>query len=256
MADEELPLVAENIYGYRAWYCQWNQAEKPEPLLTGLVYQAPWRPGVQDAMCASAMDYDALADMAKQAGVTPPPPHKPPARHCRCGFWCYLNPIYGLHEADILGGPKVYLDVPGEKEGHMVTGVIRVSGTVEECTQGYRAERAEIVALSPPRFVWPEVLYLLPARRFGWPTMLPRFQPVSYPSGGLLRDTFEFPQLDQLGDAYGVPVFDSFQEMAAHFTPDRPVPSADEISKALHQGFDAYGNLLSKYQALDEKGTQ
>jgi hypothetical protein len=132
----EWDLAVGEIIGYRWW--QVVVAPCWEVNVGRLVGQvAPWNPGVNEAKClkVTVSDYR----------VWPPQEvwresfHKPPVEYpepCGCGYWAYWSP--GC--SNPLGVMSPF--------GHSAFGVIRASGRVVIGEKGFRAEKAEILAVT------------------------------------------------------------------------------------------------------------
>lgn len=70
-------------------------------------------------------------------GSVPVPPHRPALPSCVCGFYAYTD------EASLLANSRPYGDV--------VFGIVRAYGRITQGTKGFRAETAEVVALTRPQ---------------------------------------------------------------------------------------------------------
>ena len=145
------PLVADSITGLRSF--------RVDSLgrLTGVSYQRVWRPGVNEASChdRSAVgtltfggvsltnyitsftfgtDGDDGKITASAKPASEPVEHQVASLDCTCGFYAYTdresNPYHAMHEG--------------------VLGIVRGSGVATVGRRGFRAERAEIVALVDP----------------------------------------------------------------------------------------------------------
>ena len=162
------PLVAGDITGVRSF------AVDKLGRLTGVSHAKVWRPGVNTAECPHARVAVKAADAAKAeregdddgpdmeafrrsvhrslmnsywlaGGILRHDPspvrsdeHRPGSTGCQCGFWAYFD-----GSDDFSGDDRV-------------TGVVRGSGVVTVGTKGFRAERAEVVALVAPDHDEPE----------------------------------------------------------------------------------------------------
>lgn len=117
--EPEAPLFTECVIGYRHWRLDdWVL----RPRLIG----PPWRPGVNTAICDKQSAY-ALGIGA----VIDPRPHRAPGACCDCG-------LYALHEPVSWGDP----------DGPAVFGAVAAWGDLRVHWQGFRAEKARIVALA------------------------------------------------------------------------------------------------------------
>lgn len=149
------PLVADSIVGARHFDVD------SLGRLCGVTHAAVWRPGVNEARCRkgepvqyamggalyglSPQSRRTLAQLAQwqSATITVEPDTEPDAvedthavasKDCACGFYAYTDTDLGYSR-------------PGR-----VVGIIRGTGVATVGTRGFRAERAEIVALvDPPR---------------------------------------------------------------------------------------------------------
>lgn len=133
----EVPFAAGCIYGLRAWDIT------DEGYLQSVSYAYNWTPGENPALCMVSHEYRRHLD-ALLFGATNVPPHilewaktHVAHKHCTCGF-------YGYWENDPLNG---YLYT---KRDSGVIGLIKAHGRVSYGRQGFRAAKAEIVALVDP----------------------------------------------------------------------------------------------------------
>lgn len=169
-------LVAGTALGYRWWTMRAPQlhlnpaaaAQEWEPgLLRGV--KDFWQPGVNRARC--------------QAGIRVPHPYDQiPHPGCADGFWAYWE----IQQHDM-----------GAASSLPVVGVVRASGQVIMGPRGFRAQKAEIVALHLPFRIQPDLPGTWqparpfspsrPARRFtGRVINFPGAPPLPYSLGGQL----------------------------------------------------------------------
>lgn len=128
------------VYGLRMWRMDhlgrlrarnWHNAE-------------PWRPGVNVAKCVPKQDEDYLSSFMRAAGMASPPKEKPkpthdvPSENCTCGFYAYTDDRHAETVSYHRNGDPVIL------------GIVKGSGRTLIGTQGFRCEKAEIVALRDP----------------------------------------------------------------------------------------------------------
>lgn len=119
-------FAAGEVYGLRMW-----KVDHLGRLRARNIDGAPaWRPGENLAVC---MDFYSGA-VATQKGVQK---HPAPADECRCGFYAY--------------NARDYVKNDQVSYPYCVMGVIKAYGRVLLGTKGFRAEKAEIVALRRSR---------------------------------------------------------------------------------------------------------
>lgn len=117
-------------------------------VLTGLVYRQPWAPGINEAMCPYSTGQAYAPDHWREPGIghsyfygheghKRSTPHKPGAMKCSCGFWLYHDLAMSAEWAKASGGCGV-------------VGLVHATGTMTRGTKGYRAQRAQIIALVAP----------------------------------------------------------------------------------------------------------
>jgi hypothetical protein len=126
------------VIGYRWW-----QAVSPgwganSGRLVGQI--APWDPGVNEAQCLRAVTVDYSRSWPPEVTwhEPAPPVHEPPVEYpepCGCGFWAYWDPTC----TNPLGANPF---------GHSAFGVIKASGRVVIGAKGFRAQTAEILAIT------------------------------------------------------------------------------------------------------------
>jgi len=174
--------------------------------ITGLSYRVKWHPDVNTAWChidtESAANTPDFVEWWDNVILTPPRPDHLMER-CNCGFWVYFG-----EGARSFSGP--------------VAGVVDGWGETIIGPEGFRCQKAKIVALAPSNTIrdW-EVQYNLM---------------TGY--GGL-------PNMDQVRARYpDVPWFNSTAEMLAEFPPERgeyPVrPSQTPTSHFANASFSGW----------------
>lgn len=87
----------------------------------------------------------------------PTPPHAPTYPECRCGFYAYTD------EKSLRSNSRTY--------GDTVFGLVRAYGLVTQGTKGFRAQKAEVVALTKPHSAVntrPDYQSLLAPRKAAW----------------------------------------------------------------------------------------
>lgn len=159
------PLVADSITGVRSF------SVDKLGRLTGVTHKKVWRPGVNTATCPTATVKVKAAKAEKKPGTvdltvdadmeafrvalrratqsfqpltyggwswhtteerTRTDEHRPGAQGCQCGFWAYFDGSDEFSSSD------------------RITAVVRGQGVVTVGSKGFRAEKAEIVALVDP----------------------------------------------------------------------------------------------------------
>lgn len=124
-------LLIEPIIGYR----EWEIKQGSNYWLNGIGVDYRWHKGVNTFRCFQ----DAK--------------HKKPKFNCSCGFWAYkdVTKIF-----DHLFSRLVYVKDIRDlfRSTTNIAGIVKLTGTIIEHEEGYRAEKAEIVEL----FVGPNLL--------------------------------------------------------------------------------------------------
>jgi hypothetical protein len=114
-------LALGEVYGLRVW-----KVDKYGRLRARHVETAkPWRPGVNVAKCHAVFGIGTEA-------------HESPDEKCTCGFYAYTEPDH------------IELQLTGRGQGPFIMGVVKATGRTLLGTQGFRSEKAEIVALQSP----------------------------------------------------------------------------------------------------------
>lgn len=110
----------EDIYATRSFKLVWTFREnKLIPELTGLTFDQPLKPGINEAQCPFARSK-----------------HKAPHPRCTCGFYCYDDPEGSLWPGRV------------QPRESIIDAVVRISGSVVVHGSGLRAQHIEIVAFS------------------------------------------------------------------------------------------------------------
>lgn len=210
-ADAEL-YVGLDLRGYRSWVPDWSEDGAPILRPVHRARLTPWTPGVNTARCYSEANPDvSSADL-------PQCPHP----YCACGYWGYVIPH---------GDGKSHLDIDVVTPT-LTTGVIHATGDVIMWPRGFRAEKAEIAALAPPREIDPILNRIASGRvhpdqiRWIWGQLEHAGRCACLWCRHERNDAVP-PSLAELGERYGVPVFDTFDAMVAQFPPthdDNEVP--------------------------------
>lgn len=188
--SEERVLIPGTLRGFR----QWNLTNRA--LFPVTIYRSrSWVPGWNRAVHVGAHEF---------------PDHRPPEVNCRCGFYAHYN---------------LYQGNPGR-----VTGVIEVAGRVQLHQTGFRAERARIVALSPPERMTERGIKFL---------------------------------MQQIGAVYGVPVMDLNQlareypdtDMGSLVPPREPEINLEEVAREMLQHEQEWvRQMVASWLQTQEKG--
>lgn len=158
----EPQLVPQDVTGYRAWRAVGHTIE-----LRSCGRNYYWRPGLNQAECING---HSIA------------PHIAPGRDCTCGF--YARTADDLHGYGMDG----------------IQGIIKASGRTVLGRNGFRAERARIVALYGSSWSGSYFEYL-------------NWENVAWANN--------FPEArEKLADYYGVPFFSTKEEAFEAFPPD------------------------------------
>lgn len=194
-SGSERPLIPGTLRGFREWL-----VIDPEGTLGALNYQwtdeatndprrpPDWTPGINEAVCMQGLH---------QA----PPGHHPGVADGRCcGFYAKYVPR-GLNET---ASPV------------RVTGIIEGSGRISLGTRGFRAQKAEIVAL-----VMDEKTLRVSRR------------PITFFTGKEFKTGGPVPTLAEIGERYTVPVFKDWGYALKMFPVQDLGAIAPEIADAL-----------------------
>lgn len=129
--DRSGEMVAATLRGYRSWQLK---KYKGKPALGSMGVATHWETKRLEAKCvtsgAGSMPPYVWGGMVR--GEMPPKNHSSPEIACRCGIYGWYEPEWALKEH---AGP--------------ILGVVEYSGKILLGTKGFRAEKAEIVALAP-----------------------------------------------------------------------------------------------------------
>jgi hypothetical protein len=136
--NPEVPTFSECVVGYRQWRVDaWQQLQPT----SGHTNHGGWIPGENVAQCA----YNCVAgeeELAKWVGIAPGfrhrpllEPHAPPHKDCQCGLYARfdLATCDDRHQSDIYP---------------LVGGAIAAWGDLEVHRDGFRAQRACVIALA------------------------------------------------------------------------------------------------------------
>lgn len=189
-------LVPGYAYGLRTWSLKRSDPQ----VLTGR-YGKDWTSGINEASCE------------KHTGEVP-------ERKCSCGYYGY----WSTHKTRIIEEAEQSPCVCSACiKVYTVAGVIRISGHVIVGTAGFRAQKAEIVALSLPMFLKDLDVRIDTFSRFIG------IQPeVLRTIWGLAKAENEAGCLDLddarswLLDKFHAPVFGSIEEMLREYPADPP----------------------------------
>lgn len=140
-AREDVPTFSECVIGYRQW-----SVDALDQLWPLTVRQRPWQPGINDAVCDRNAHHHnyflttaAMLYGAPSVPVRPPKRHSAPHKDCECGLyaWRCIRPEWITREGQL-------------REPHMppVVGAVAFWGDVRVHREGFRAEKACIVALA------------------------------------------------------------------------------------------------------------
>lgn len=117
-----MPDLIQPVVGYRVWLAS------DESLVSAGFGDMEWQPGTNEASCDG---YDRSADLflsrKPRLGVDP---HPAPDPGCGCGFYAYH-------------------DVPPH-DGRTIAGAVAAWGRIQVHHRGFRAEKAQIIALAIP----------------------------------------------------------------------------------------------------------
>lgn len=134
-------LAVGEVYGLRMWHMDkygrlrarnWEGAP-------------PWRPGVNEAKCVKRSTSDGYHfggglsfGMDYKYEVRNEPDHDVPSEKCTCGFYAYTDNLHAEVKSHAKNGEEPVL------------GIIKGTGRTLIGTQGFRCEKAEIVAFRDP----------------------------------------------------------------------------------------------------------
>ena len=135
-----MPDLIQAVVGFRRWRIEDGLLRS-----TG-AGQAIWDPGVTVAECETGTD-KASGDMIVYGDVEPTI-HPAPAPDCGCGLYAYHDP--GIRERDQmgLGFARLAASLGGHELPVEIAGAVAAWGRIEIHEDGFRAERARVVALA------------------------------------------------------------------------------------------------------------
>jgi hypothetical protein len=192
--------------GYRSFIADWDVNNSDVPVLRP-VHRGrlnPWKPGVNIAECYPRRDHQ---DTSVKEHCEPIP-HEP----CGCGFWAYYTPD---------GSDRRHLTMDAYASS-LVTGVVRASGEVVQFEDGWRAEKAEILAIAPPAAINAMLSAVLSSGGVDWVSWATRaINHAGYcPCIHCKHQRGKFPPgLKALAQRYGVPYYDTFDDMCEAHKP-------------------------------------
>lgn len=142
------PLTfSECIVGFRIWSIDAFGALRPQS-----VNHAPWVPGLNVAGCArQQMGLVFYLWNNSGYGGVPPEKHKAPHKNCECGLYARFD----VESLPLIDYESVATGTP------FVAGAIAAWGDVQVHRDGFRAEKACVVALAMPEAAPPELRDLL-----------------------------------------------------------------------------------------------
>jgi hypothetical protein len=138
--EQDAPVFSECVIGYRQW-----QVDALDQLWPITVAKRPWEPGINEAVCDAAhysgtYGFWATTQWPGQPAVErPKKAHKAPHKDCECGLyaWRRIKPEWRTGEGQLLAP---YMPP--------IIGAVAFWGDVRVHREGFRAEKACIVALS------------------------------------------------------------------------------------------------------------
>lgn len=223
--DDDVPLyLGLEMRGYRAWIADYD-GDTPvlRPIYRGRT--TPWLVGANNAACYVSPD-----GWGSDVPTTTHPDAPVPARNCGCGYWAYVTPD-GYSREMLEQDPYA---------SSLVTGVVLGSGRIELTEDGFRAQKAELVALGPPRRIHEAMQPTGHADTEQW-----RLNHLAYYKTRIehrghcpcvwCRDErgAQTPTLAELAVQYRVPYYSTYQEMCEEWTPThqpRPMPTWQSFS--------------------------
>lgn len=204
--------VGRELRGYRAWTPDWD-GDTPILRPISRARAVPWQPGVNVAQCYRDGEFNDAHPLAHADGTGAP------AEKCSCGFYGLYNPQHHAFNDTL---------VCGQYTPYLVTGTVQAEGVIRLWTEGYRSEKATITALSPPKYIDSDT-YLALNGIPQWHTHYTQ----SYRHYGAMctcvtcvRGKRTPPTLDQLAKRYGVPFYQTFDEMTKVLPPTETVHRA------------------------------
>jgi hypothetical protein len=196
--EQDAPVFSECVIGYRQW-----QVDALDQLWPITVAKRPWAPGVNEAVCdahhyANSFWMSTQLFYGQQAEPKhAPAQHKAPHKNCECGLyaWRRIKPQWRIGEGELL---PPYMP-------HIV-GAVAFWGDVRVHREGFRAEKACIVALAY-RGDRPEVAAVVErvAARYGAEAVpLGELEVAASRYGTPLPDTLQPPQPAIYADLSGL----------------------------------------------------
>lgn len=197
---QDLALVPGYAYGLRTW-----SFRRDSPELRGS-YGREWHAGINDAECGKS------SSVPRHARV--------PDRECSCGYYGYWSSrkdrlVEEAEQASCVCSSCIKI--------YKVAGVIRISGRVIIGTAGFRAEKAEIMALSlSPSLSELSVRIRQYAAYVGMEEKILRtVWGIATPESEL--DCCSYDEAKKwLGSTFNVPVMDSINDMLLEYPADPP----------------------------------
>lgn len=215
-SDKPLYLGME-LRGYRSWVTDTDDFGRPvlRPVHRGRL--TPWERGVNVASCYSSQSGPGV-DLPTSNHSDEPVPY----RECGCGFWAYLTP-YGYDRHHLIR--DMYAS-------SLVTGVVRGTGNIVESVNGFRAEKAEIVALAPAYATQPLLESYGSYETSGHGIGLLDFYRLQMEHSGhcpclwcKAKRGRPAPSLAALAMAYQVPYYSTYDEMCTAWPPTHEMTS-------------------------------
>lgn len=195
--EQDAPVFSECVIGYRQW-----QVDALDQLWPITVTKRPWEPGVNEAVC-DAMHLAGNFWVSNQmwpgqpAVGRPTKDHKAPHKDCECGLyaWRRIKPQWRTGEGELLAPYMPH-----------IVGAVAFWGDVRVHREGFRAEKACIVALAY-RGDRPEVAAVVErvAARYGAEAVpLGELEIAASRYGTPLPDTLQPPQPAIYADLSGL----------------------------------------------------
>jgi hypothetical protein len=132
------PDLTTEIIGYRQWYVTSDLELRPAHKTAN-----KWKPGVNTATCERVIQ-------TKHGDFKPKPCKDTPGSDCECGLYALHDPSdlwYGRKDKNLWSSLMVTW---GGGADPLVSGIVVAWGKVEVHHEGFRAERARVVALALP----------------------------------------------------------------------------------------------------------
>lgn len=205
--------VGMELHGYRAWAASFdNDVPVLRPVHRGRV--SPWVPGENIASCYHGSHPDRCTENAH-------PDREVPAETCGCGFWAYIEPDNRTHNRENL--------IATHYNPEVVTGVVRGYGDVVVQEDGFRSQKAEVLAIAPPLEIHPVVQrwrrdMLVDFDAFMIRTSLSHSGLCSCIFCRATQNNLRVPTLEQLAERYNVPYYNSWDAMVKAHPPTHVNP--------------------------------